>query len=197
MSTAIESPPKAKARKGHVPGEPGLWLLLCGDMLMFGVFFSVITLLCAQQTEVFVSSQENLHPHWGVVNACVLLTSSLFVVIGMRLARARHERAPLFFLAAVACGLLFAGVKAIEYTSLVQDDHTISTNDFYQYYFMFTGIHLGHVVIGMGALIVASRLSRPTTTFTHRNAVLEGIASFWHLVDLLWIMLFATLYLMR
>jgi AAHS family benzoate transporter-like MFS transporter len=51
--------------------------------------------------------------------------------------------------------------------------------------------------LGMGALIVASRVSRPTATGTHRMAALEGVASFWHLVDLLWIMLFATLYLVR
>ena len=100
-------------------------------------------------------------------------------------------------LAAVVCGLVFAGVKAIEYTSLVQDGHTASVNDFYTYYFMFTGIHLGHVVLGMGALLVAMRISRPTATGTHRVASLEGVASFWHLVDLLWIMLFATLYLVR
>lgn len=197
MSAAIESPPEGKTRRGHVPGEPALWFLLLGDMLMFGVFFSAISVLRAQHTELFVTSQETLHRHWGVVNTSILLTSSLFVVIGMRLARARHHRAPLFFLAAVACGLMFAGVKAIEYTSLVQDHHTVSANDFYMYYFMFTGIHLVHVVIGMAALIVASRMSRPATTSTHRMAVLEGIASFWHLVDMLWIMLFATLYLMR
>lgn len=166
-------------------------------MVMFGVFFSVITALSAQHPDVFVSSQETLHPHWGVLNTTILLTSSLFVVMGMRLARARHGRAPQLFLAAAACGLMFAGVKAIEYTSLLQDDHTFSTNDFYQYYFMFTGIHLAHVVVGMGALIVASRLSRPTTKTPHRMALLEGVASFWHLVDMLWIMLFATLYLLR
>jgi nitric oxide reductase NorE protein len=79
----------------------------------------------------------------------------------------------------------------------VQDGHTASVNDFYTYYFMFTGIHLGHVVLGMGALTAATRISRPGSTGTHRMAALEGIASFWHLVDLLWIMLFATLYLVR
>jgi nitric oxide reductase NorE protein len=197
MTAEVETPPEAKARSGHVPGEPGLWVFLLGDMVVFGIFFGTISVLRARHTEEFVTSQQTLHLHWGVVNTIILLTSSLFVVIGMHLARARHHRAPLFFLAAVVCGLMFAGVKAIEYTSLVQDDHTASVNDFYTYYFMFTGIHLGHVVLGMGALLVASRVARPTSTGTHRMAALEGVASFWHLVDLLWIMLFATLYLVR
>lgn len=197
MTAEVEAPPKRDWKSGHVPGEAGLWVFLFGDMVVFGIFFGTIMVLRGKHTEDFVTSQANLHLEWGVVNTIILLTSSLFVVIGMHLARARHHRAPLFFLAAVVCGLMFAGVKAVEYTTLVQDGHTASVNDFYTYYFMFTGIHLGHVVLGMGALLVASRVSRPTSTGNHRMASLEGIASFWHLVDLLWIMLFATLYLVR
>jgi nitric oxide reductase NorE protein len=195
MTVEVEAPPKSSA--GHVPGEPGLWVFLLGDMVVFGIFFGTILVLRGRETEMFVSSAETLHLEWGVANTIVLLTSSLFVVIGMHLARERNPHAPRFFLAAIVCGLIFAGVKAIEYTSLVQDDHTASVNDFYTYYFMFTGIHLGHVVLGMGALFAAMRIARPASTGAHRTASLEGIASFWHLVDLLWIMLFATLYLVR
>jgi nitric oxide reductase NorE protein len=197
MTAEVEAPPKAERWPGHIPGEAGLWVFLFGDMVVFGIFFGTILVLRGRHTQEFVDSQQNLHLELGVLNTIVLLTSSLFVVIGMHLARERSPKAPRFFLMAVACGLIFAGVKAVEYTSLVQDHHTASVNDFYTYYFMFTGIHLGHVVLGMGALIAGSRVARPTSNGTHRTAALEGIASFWHLVDLLWIMLFATLYLVR
>ncbi len=194
-ATTVAAPAKPGGK--HIPGEAGLWVFLLGDMLVFGIFFGTILVLRGQQGEVFGASQENLHLELGVLNTIVLLTSSLFVVLGMHFTRARHPRAPLMFAAAIVCGLAFAGVKAIEYTSLVQDDHTAAANDFYMYYFMFTGIHLGHVLLGMGALAVGMRLSRPAATGTHRMPAMEGIASFWHLVDLLWIMLFATLYLVR
>jgi nitric oxide reductase NorE protein len=197
MTVEVEVRPTRQVRPGHVPGEPGLWVFLFGDMVVFGCFFSAIMLLRGRHPEEFAASQENLHLEWGVVNTIILLTSSLFVVIGVHLARDRNPKAPRFFLAAIFCGLCFAAVKAIEYTSLVQDGHTASVNDFYMYYFMFTGIHLGHVVLGICALTAASRISRPRSASTHRVAVLEGIASCWHLVDLLWIMLFATLYLVR
>lgn len=193
--TTVAAPAQTDAK--HIPGEAGLWVFLLGDMLVFGIFFGTILVLRGQHPEVFGPSQENLHLELGVLNTIVLLTSSLFVVLGMHLTRARHPRAPLLFGAAILCGFAFAGIKAIEYTSLVQDQHTAAANDFYMYYFMFTGIHLGHVILGMGALAVATRLSRPAATGTHRMPALEGIASFWHLVDLLWIMLFATLYLVR
>lgn len=194
-ATTVAAPTKTGAK--HIPGEAGLWVFLLGDMVVFGIFFGTILVLRGQQSEVFGSSQENLHLELGVLNTIVLLTSSLFVVLGMHFTRMRHPRAPLMFALAILSGLAFAGVKAIEYTSLVQDGHTAAANDFYMYYFMFTGIHLGHVILGMGALAVAVRLSRPAATGTHRLPALEGIASFWHLVDLLWIMLFATLYLVR
>ena len=197
MTAEVDAPPEKASPEGHVPGEPGLWVFLLGDMVVFGIFFGTILVLRGREPETFGSSAATLHLEWGVANTIVLLTSSLFVVIGMHLARERNRRAPRFFLAAIACGLIFAGIKAVEYTALVQDDHTASVNDFYTYYFMFTGIHLGHVVLGVGALVAAARISRPTSAGTHLMTALEGIASFWHLVDLLWIMLFATLYLVR
>lgn len=185
----------APVRERHVPGEVGLWVFILGDMVVFGLFFVMIMVLRGEQTEIVATSQSDLHVELGVVNTIVLLTSSLFVVVGMSLARARDRRAPMAFGAAVLCGAMFIAVKAVEYSSLISDGHTPPVNDFYLYYFMFTGIHLGHVVLGMGALTVASRMARPDNAGKHRDTALEGVASFWHLVDLLWIMLFAMLYL--
>ncbi|MGQ0631018.1 MAG: cytochrome c oxidase subunit 3 [Sporichthyaceae bacterium] len=185
----------APVRERHVPGEVGLWVFILGDMVIFGLFFVMIMVLRGDQPEIYTASQNDLHIGLGVVNTIILLTSSLFVVGGMALARGRDRRAPLAFLAATFCGALFIAVKAVEYTALINDGHTPPVNDFYLYYFMFTGIHLGHVVLGMGALVVASRLAKPANTGKHRSIALEGVASFWHLVDLLWIMLFALLYL--
>ncbi len=197
MTVDAVARPRAGQRPGHVPGEPGLWVLVFGDLLVFGVFFVMILALRGQDPAGFVAAQQTLHVEWGVLNTIVLLTSSLFVVLGVRRAGERDPRAPRLLLAAVACGLIFAGVKAIEYTTLVQDGHRPAGDEFHAYYFMFTGVHLAHVLIGMTALLFAARLARPSFTGPHRNGALEGIATFWHLVDLLWIMLFATLYLMH
>jgi nitric oxide reductase NorE protein len=197
IEQATVEAPGPPGTRTHVPGEPGLWVFLLGDMVVFGLFFGMILALRHRQPDLFATSQRELHVGLGVLNTIVLLTSSLFVVTGLHLARARHPRAPLLFAAALTCGLIFASVKAVEYTSLVSAGHTPTANDFGMYYFMFTGIHLGHVVLGTGALAAAMRISRPTGGGRHRITALEGIASFWHLVDLLWIMLFALLYLVH
>ncbi len=83
-----------------------------------------------------------------------------------------------------------------EYGEKLNAGFTITTNDFFMLYFIYTGLHLLHVVIGMGvltALVVYSRSGEFAVGNRLRN--LESGASFWHLVDLLWIVLFALLYL--
>jgi nitric oxide reductase NorE protein len=195
--TTLREAPSPTKREGHIPGEPGLWIMLLGDMVVFAVFFGTILVLRGRHPELILSSQPALHQGLGVTNTLVLLTSSLLVANGVRLARARDARAPRLFLGALACAVVFAGIKAIEYTDLGTNGHSPGTNDFFTYYFVFTGIHLGHVVLGSVGLIVASRLARSTHTGRNRDSWLEGIACFWHLVDLLWIVLFALLYLVH
>jgi nitric oxide reductase NorE protein len=73
----------------------------------------------------------------------------------------------------------------------------LTTNDFYMYYYMFTGLHLMHVIIGMGVLVYLWRVARVGTLAAKELNVLESGASFWHMVDILWIVLFALLYLMK
>ena len=195
--TTLQTAPKTRQREGHIPGEPGLWIMLLGDMVVFAVFFGTIVVLRGRHPDVVAAAQPALHQGLGVTNTVVLLTSSLFVVNGVRLARLRDARAPRLFLGALACAVIFAGIKAIEYTDLGTGGHGPGTNDFLTYYFVFTGIHLGHVVLGSVGLIVASRLSRAGHAGRNRESWLEGIACFWHLVDLLWIVLFALLYLVH
>lgn len=195
--TTLQTAPAKRKHEGHIPGEPGLWIMLLGDMVVFAVFFGTIVVMRGRHPEMFSGSQPALHQGLGVTNTLVLLTSSLFVANGVRLARQRDARAPRLFLGALACAVIFAGIKAIEYTDLGTNGHGPGTNDFFTYYFVFTGIHLGHVVLGSVGLIVASRLARPANSGRHRDPWLEGIACFWHLVDLLWIVLFALLYLVH
>lgn len=167
------------------------------DLTVFTVFFGVILALRGQHPEMFASSQSYLHPDLGAVNTLVLLTSSLLVAHGVRLARIRDRRAPLLFRGALICAGAFAAIKVVEYTSLAGNGHGPGVNDFFMYYFTFTGIHLGHVVLGSVGLLVASGLAGPEHSGPRRESWLEVIGCFWHLVDLLWIVLFALLYLVR
>jgi len=106
----------------------------------------------------------------------------------------------------MCCGLGFAAVKIIEYREKITAGITLTTNDFYMYYYIFTGLHFLHVLIGMGVLVflwfkaraAVQRKGELSDGDNEKEMMLiESGASYWHMVDLLWIVLFPLLYLMK
>jgi nitric oxide reductase NorE protein len=179
--------------RGHIPGEAGLWIFLLGDMIMFSVFFGFIAVLHGRQPAMFRASQQVLHPGLGLLNTLLLLTASALVVRGLR--QLRSARRARTLPAAILCALAFAAVKGSEYALVIRGGHTPSSNDFFMYYFVFTGIHLAHLVIGLGALTVLIVLSRRPALGRGGLLVAEGAAAYWHMVDLLWLVLYPLFYL--
>ena len=190
ITTAPEQPTR------RIPGESGTWVFLFGDMLVFGAFFVTFLVERAKQPEVFDFARTTLHLGVGVLNTLVLLTSSLFVVLALAAMRTGATAlATRAVTAAIGCGLIFIGLKVFEYVSLAGAGHGPGANDFYLYYFILTGLHLFHVCLGLGALAFMATQTRRAQLSPTRTALVEGAACFWHLVDLLWIFLFALLYL--
>ncbi|KMO67673.1 cytochrome c oxidase subunit 3 [Mycolicibacterium chlorophenolicum] len=180
----------------RVPGESGTWVFLFGDMAVFGAFFVTFLVERASAPAVFDAARTTLHIGVGVVNTLVLLTSSLLVVLALGAMRAGQRAvATRAVAAAIVCGIGFIALKVSEYVSLAAAGHGPGANHFYLYYFILTGLHLFHVCLGLGALTFVLTQTRRAELSTTRTALVEGAACFWHLVDLLWIFLFALLYL--
>ncbi|KPF81158.1 hypothetical protein IP78_05765 [Brevundimonas sp. AAP58] len=184
-------------KKGRVPGEVGLWILIFGDLIVFGLFFGTFAYYYLQQPDLFRAAQGELNQILGLLNTLLLLTSSYLVVKGLNAAR-RGEGVPAqrWTLAAIVFGLGFVAVKAVEYSEKIQAGIYPVTNDFFMLYFGFTGIHLGHVIVGLGALAFL-RARLPNMAESQNFAIAEGCTIFWHLVDVLWVVLFAIFYLHR
>ncbi|MGV6807573.1 MAG: cytochrome c oxidase subunit 3 family protein [bacterium] len=187
--------PSTDDHSGGYPGEEGLWIFILGDMLVFSLFFLTFLYYRALDIELFTASKAQLSVSLGAVNTLLLLTSSWFVVTGINAARRGFDRhARLLFQLALLCGLGFVGIKYIEYSSKVAQGYTLTSNDFFMYYYIFTGIHLIHVVIGMLVLWLMAK-----KVIGNRNGqslrMLECGGIYWHMVDLLWIILFPLLYL--
>lgn len=193
------SPNSSGARPHHVPGEAGVWVLLFGDIIMFTVLFTVYLNQRGHNKELYAASQEHLNRTLGAVNTLVLLSSSLLVVFAARALRSQRLRrlaAPLT-VAGIAVGMCFVVIKAVEYSEKISVGITPGTDDFYMYYFVLTGLHLAHVVLGLVVLTVLSRLAaKPEPSPTH-IAFFEGGACFWHMVDLLWLVIFPLVFLVR
>lgn len=186
------------ATRRHMPGEHGAWIFIFGDMIIFAIFFVTFIWYRAQSDTLYDRSQLMLDQRFGLLNTVLLLTSSWFVAMAVR--AYRHERRDLclrLIPPAMVLGVGFLVSKVFEWGNKFSQGITILTNEFFMFYFMFTGIHLLHVLIGVGVLTYLFLHIRSAPAPEQGMSILESGGAFWHLVDLLWVVLFALLYLMR
>lgn len=190
------------SRTRRLPGEEGIWVLIFGDMLAFAAFFVTFLVYRLDDPALYQAGRASLDQGLGLLNTLLLLTSSWFVATAVHQARAgiRARVVPLLN-AACACGVGFGVVKVFEYGAKIGAGIGLSTSDFHMFYFMFTGIHMLHVLIGLGVLaflIVRARAVAQGAAPADAGyvATMESGGAFWHLVDLLWIVLFALFYLL-
>ena len=184
--------------KRRLPGVEGVWVFVIADMTVFAVMFGFFMLGRHHNPALFEASRHALNPNFGGVNTLILLTSSWFAALALdAVRRSRFALAQQFIGAARLCGLAFMVFKAIEYTEKLNDGISLLTNDFFMYYFTLTGIHLFHVIAGSIVLLVLWFKARSRSFDPQRPVVLECGAIYWHMVDLIWIILFPLLYLVR
>jgi len=194
VRAGVEEPVRRPER--HLPGEAGLWVFILGDMVMFAVFFGVILVTRGQHPQVFRAGQQHLHVGLAVVNTILLLTGSWLVAKGMR-SLVLGGGSSRLFLGALGCAFGFAAVKVVEYADLVGAGLTPATNDFFMYYFVFTGIHLAHLLIGAVLLTCMTVVARRPEQSAGSRTFAECGGVYWHMVDMLWLVLFPLLYLVR
>ncbi|OXR43661.1 Cytochrome c oxidase subunit 3 [Nocardia cerradoensis] len=194
-ATTLRERPISPAKR--VPGENGVWIFIYGDLTVFGLLFCMYMLYRSHQTTVFADSQKSLFQDIGFANTIILLISSLFVVIGMRaLAGGGNRRARGAFVGAMACGVAFVAFKIVEWSAEADAGRTPYTNDFYQLYYILTGLHLVHVLVGLGVLVYLFKTAQVSVVGPSRLATAESGACFWHMVDLLWVVIFPLIYLL-
>ncbi len=167
-------------------------------MLMFGLLFLTFAVYRGDDLALYRAASAGLNQGIGLINTLLLLTSSWFVALAVHAFRAgRRSRAGAMLWLALLCGGGFVALKIVEYAEKIGAGITIATSDFFMFYFMFTGIHLIHVLIGMVVLICLLVITRKAEAGPGDALALEGGGAFWHLVDLLWIILFCLFYLVR
>jgi nitric oxide reductase NorE protein len=182
-----------------LPGDSGVWFFIIADMCAFAVFFLVFMAGHAAAPALYESSRAMLDLRFGLANTLILLTSGAFMAQATRAAQRGHWlQARRFMVLTLVTGLPFGVSKALEWHSKITHGIGLTTNEFFTYYFVFTGIHFLHFVIGIVVLLVLIGLAG--TDRKPADVLLRWIESggaYWHMVDLLWIVLFAMLYLLR
>jgi nitric oxide reductase NorE protein len=179
-----------------LPAEPGLWVFVLDDMTIFGLFFTVFSWEGSQARELFTASTQSLIQPIGVANTLVLLLSSYFVVLALHAHRTgRFETATRMISGALGCAIAFALLKAVEYHEGITGGHVPGTNVFFTFYYVMTGVHLLHVFIGAALLLVWRSRVKRAEPFLDGRRLVEASAVYWHMVDLLWILIFTIVYL--
>jgi cytochrome c oxidase subunit 3 len=185
----------------------GMWLFLATEVLLFAALFAAYGVYRWLYSAAFSEASRGLTTWLGGVNTFVLVTSSLTVALGLDAAvRGNGRRSGALFFSSVAMGFVFLGLKAVEY------QHHFASGElpgkfytghlggagvplFYALYFLITGLHALHVVIGMTVLtVIGVRSWRGVYSAEHHTPV-ELAGLYWHLVDLIWIFVFPLIYL--
>ena len=187
-----------RVKPRRLPGVDGVWVFIGADLVIFAILFLSFMQDRLKNPAIFEASRQTLNMHLGGIDTLILLTSSWSVALAVQaMKRDQIDREPRLLLGGAVTGLMFVASKSIEYFEKFAHGITPGTNPFYMWYFTLTGIHLIHVVVGTSLLTYLwVRSWRGTYDHLHR-AVPESVASYWHLVDLLWIVLFPLLYLMK
>lgn len=199
MNAAADS---VHTRSGSIqtqpPGDLAIWFFILAELLVFAVFFLAYAWTRRANIELFNEFQLTLDRRAGLINTLALLTSSYCVVRAVAAVRIDQvRRSAHWLLAAIGLGGVFVVVKLIEYGHHFGQGITLSTNTFYMFYLSLTFFHFMHVILGMVILAaVAAKAWRGGYSTAEHSGVETG-ASYWHMVDLVWLILFPLVYVMR
>ena len=185
----------------------GMWLFLATEVLLFTALFAGYGVYRFLYTDTFVQASRALETWIGAVNTVVLVTSSFTVAMGLDAAvKGNGKRTALLFGISVALAAVFLGFKYVEYShhfhagDLPGRYYTgavpgVGASLFFTLYFLITGLHGIHVVIGMTILAVVGVLAWKGRFGPEYHTPVELAGLYWHLVDLIWIFVFPLIYL--
>ncbi len=180
------------------PGDLAIWFFILAELLVFAVFFLAYAWTRRAHVALFNEYQLTLDQGAGLINTLALLTSSYCVVRAVAAIRADRTRTCVhWLLAALGLGALFLVVKVIEYQHHFAAGVSLSSNIFYMFYLSLTFFHFMHVIMGMVILAAITVNTRRGAYSADRHSGIETGASYWHMVDLVWLILFPLVYVLR
>ncbi len=208
-STAVAHQFEDRAQQNDA-GNLGMWVFLVTEVMFFGGMFTVYTVYRIRNQAAFMDASHHLNAVLGAINTIVLLTSSLTMAMAVHAAKIDRRKPLMLFLGlTIALGGVFLVVKGFEYHHKYVEHHIPGPNFhyedadlargaelFFSLYFVMTGVHAVHMLIGAGLMVWLICKARAGAFNREYNAPVEICGLYWHFVDIVWIFLFPLLYLM-
>jgi cytochrome c oxidase subunit III len=186
----------------------GMWVFLVTEVLFFGGIFAAYCVYRSWYPAAFAAASHELDVTLGTINTVVLITSSLTMALAVHAAQLGQRRLLLMFLiATMVLGGVFLGIKSVEYYHKFAEHHVPGpgfefekehfrhAQIFFSLYFIMTGLHALHMIIGIGVMLVMLWWSWRGTITAEYASPIEISGLYWHFVDIVWIFLFPLLYL--
>lgn len=192
--------------KDYAGAKLGMWLFLFTELLLFGGLFLLYAVYLKRYPHEFAAGGKQLDWVMGTTNTVILLTSSLFAAMAVTaVQRDELRRAAGMIAGTILCAAGFMAIKYVEWSAKISHgiypgsahlkDVPPGESVFFSLYYMTTGIHGLHVIIGAGLLAWIAAGIRRGAVNAEDFILLENGALYWHLVDLIWIFIFPLYYL--
>ncbi|HRY34207.1 MAG TPA: cytochrome c oxidase subunit 3 family protein [Bacteroidales bacterium] len=194
--------------RDDVASKLGMWLFIFTEILLFGGMFIVYSIFRYNHPVAFHLAGEELNDTMGLINTIILLVSSMTVAMSITaMQRGQVRRSMQLLVITIILGLAFLVNKYFEWGA--KFDHHIypgssflrelGTGDtlFFGLYFMMTGLHALHIIVGLIILVWVAFYIQKKRTRPDKYVFLENGGLYWHLVDLIWIFLFPLFYLIH
>jgi len=188
----------------------GTIVWLSSELMFFAALFAAYFTIRAVSPDLWAQQTERLNITFASINTTILVLSSLTCQLGVFAAeRGQVSRTGgrfkvkgwglrEWFILTYVMGAFFIGGQALEYTELVHEGTTMSSSAYGSMFYLTTGFHGLHVTGGLFAFLLVLGRTYVARKFTHEQAVSAIVVSYyWHFVDVVWIGLFATIYLIR
>lgn len=195
LNEDVKMPSQAK----QLPGDLAMWFFILAELTVFAIFFIGFAIAENQNLTLFAQGKAQLHKSIGLINTIALITSSYFVALSLHAMRAQAKnKAVKQLIFALGFASVYVVLKLWEYFALFEQGIDIETNTFFTLYFLITAFHFMHILLGMVILAYMAKnayqdnYSDPNTE--NEFSGFESGASYWHMVDLLWIILFPLIY---
>lgn len=198
------------SKQQHDSALLGMWGFLATEVLFFGGLFAAYTVYRNLHFAGFAAASKKLDVPLGAINTAVLLTSSLTMALAVRAAQLKQRRPLVLLLAATAIlGAVFLGVKAVEWRHDFHEHlipgpnfrfdsaHFAEAQMFFVIYFLMTGLHAIHLIIGIGIVGLYALWCGRAARVGSRETQVEVVGLYWHFVDLMWVFLYPLLYLIQ
>ena len=179
----------------YPPGGILMWIVIFLELITFGMALIAMAAYSKDEPEIFHNSRLLLNTTYGTINTLFLITSGFFMALSVHyLKEKKLKKTSLYLKLTMLGGILFLVLKTFEYIAKIDAGLTIDYNTFFSFYWMLTLFHVIHVIVGLVILTIVYFDFKKKKELTNLDDF-EASAAFWHMCDLIWLLLFPIIYL--